>query len=275
MRMFKDVEERIWFSKWQSKTKQLKTVMDYFRTNISKFTHEHYKCLIEEGSPVYKQIIELASSVFPDHKEYLKEQAEYSTPGEVKIERINLVFEYIERLLKLSEEKVDSETQLQKIRSELETLRQRCSELENQNKLLVDQLVLLQKSHRKILEMAPLASLTKFLEEVQPHLGVDENWAISTCALVILDLAVKKRLEGLGEYSGDSFEACYRRLVEAIKRKERRDVERFLPRPFHDARNKLVHAGHIYKPTPEETEMIVKYVTSFVKDLFPAESTSD
>jgi len=223
--MFHDIEKRIWLSEWLSKTKQLETVIEYFRANTSRFVHSDYRSLTYEGSPVYKQILELAKLVFPDHEKYFTQQAEYDYPSDIKEEHINVVFDYIERLMKVVRKREGLGNQIQKFKNESEALRRKCEELGNQNKLLTQQLALLQKSHEKILKMAPLASLTKLLDEVRPLLGIGENWAICTCALALSDIAVAKKLEELGEYSGDSFEARYRRLIEAVKRKEGRNVE--------------------------------------------------
>jgi len=262
-----DVEKRIWLEEGLSKAKQLKIIMEHFQTNRAKFTDSLGR-LTDAGTPVYKQILKLAGSVFPHHESYFTEQAKHDYPWQVTENRIGAVFDYIERLLQASEGKAGFEDQAQKYKNESEALQRKCEELENQNKLLAQQLALLQKSHEKILEIAPLASLSKLLEEARP-LGVDENWAIGICALNLLEAAVTKKLDDLGEYSGDSFEARYRRLVETVRRKEHRDIDRLLPKPFYDARSKLVHGGHKHRPTPEETEIMVKYVTNFIKDLFP------
>lgn len=114
-------------------------------------------------------------------------------------------------------------------------------------------------------------NLALLLEKARP-LEIDENWVSAICALNLLEISVNKKLEDLGESTDGSFDTRYKRLVVACKAKENRDIQKLLTAPFYTARSKMDHAGHIHKPTPDETKIIVKYVSDFMSELFCKET---
>jgi TRAP-type C4-dicarboxylate transport system substrate-binding protein len=72
---------------------------------------------------------------------------------------------------------------------------------------------------------------------------------------MVKDKLKELRLEMAGEFKNN-----YKTLLAKLKEKniEVSELEKQLPNIFWDIRNKVVHEG--YSPTPEELEIITKYI---------------
>lgn len=84
------------------------------------------------------------------------------------------------------------------------------------------------------------------------------NWAVGVSALALMEVTVNKKLEELGLKRDGSFETRFKRLSSKAKEKRTR-LPDLLASPFYKARNKVIHEGK--EPTPEELEIIFKYLT--------------
>lgn len=250
---------------------ELKVALEHFGAHRETF--RGYTYLNDEGIKPYKQILRLAAKAFPDHENYFAAEANFYQSYEVKLKKLDTVFDYIKRLIKTAEERAQREraqapeTRVRGYEVELGKIKQENVTLKADKKLLTEQLTVMQKSLTKILEGKPFSRLFDLLEKARP-LKIDENWVSAICALNLLEISVNKKLEDLGNSTEGSFNTRYERLTAACKAKEKRDIRRLLPTPLYNARSKMDHAGHKYKPTPQETEMIVKYVSDFISELF-------
>jgi uncharacterized protein YaaN involved in tellurite resistance len=101
------------------------------------------------------------------------------------------------------------------------------------------------------------------------EIRIDENWVLAISSVNLIEAAVNKKLEALGETTDGAFDKRLDRLVEAIKKKENRDIQRMLPKGIYsEVRDKLDHASQKYHPTSSETESIYVTVSNFLKELF-------
>jgi len=99
---------------------------------------------------------------------------------------------------------------------------------------------------------------------------VGENWVLALCSVNLIESLVNKKLEQLKESTDGSFDIRYKRLISAIKAKEKRDIQQLLPLALYNViRNKLDHASHTSKVTSKEAKEISNIVISILKDLFP------
>jgi len=87
-----------------------------------------------------------------------------------------------------------------------------------------------------------------------------ENWSVAICYLTAMEIMVKDKLKELQLEVAGEFKNNYKVLLEQLKNKniEVSELEKQLPNIFWDIRNKVVHEG--YSPTPEELEIITKYI---------------
>jgi hypothetical protein len=87
-----------------------------------------------------------------------------------------------------------------------------------------------------------------------------ENWSVAICYLTAMEIIVKDKLKELQLEIDEEFKNNYKKLLEKLKNKniEVSELEKRLPNIFWDIRNKVVHEG--YSPTPEELEIITKYI---------------
>jgi len=100
----------------------------------------------------------------------------------------------------------------------------------------------------------PLMPLMPILSEW----NLSVNWAVGASALALIEVMVNKKLEELGLDRGGSFEDRFGRLSTKAKEKGIQ-LPDLLAGPFYKARSKVVHEGK--EPTPEELEIIFKYLT--------------
>ena len=100
----------------------------------------------------------------------------------------------------------------------------------------------------------PLLPLIPLLKEW----GLSINWAVGASALALIDVAVNKKLEELKLKRDGSFETRFKRLSSKAKEKGI-SLPDLLAGPFYKARSKVIHEGK--EPTPEELEIILKYLT--------------
>jgi len=98
---------------------------------------------------------------------------------------------------------------------------------------------------------------------------VDENWVLAVCAVNLIEAAVNKKLEDLGQSIEGDFSKKLSRLTVAVKESEGRIIQQMLPSALYDkVRHRLDHASHKYHPTEAEAENIYRDVASFLQDLF-------
>lgn len=100
----------------------------------------------------------------------------------------------------------------------------------------------------------PLLPLMPILNEWR----LSFNWAVGVSALALIEVIVNKKLEEIGLKKDGSFETRFKRLSSKAKEKGIR-LPDLLASPFYKARSKVVHEGK--EPTPEELEIILKYLT--------------
>jgi len=87
--------------------------------------------------------------------------------------------------------------------------------------------------------------------------GLSINWAVGASALALIEVMVNKKLIDLGLNKDGSFENRFKRLSMKAREKMLR-LPDLLASPFYQARNKVIHEGK--EPTPEELEIILKYL---------------
>jgi hypothetical protein len=101
-------------------------------------------------------------------------------------------------------------------------------------------------------------------------IDVDGNWALAICSINLIEAAVNKKLEDLKKSTKGDFSERLKRLRNAVKVSESRDIQQLLPKAMYDRiRSKLDHASHKYKVTPAEAGSIYFSVVGFLEELFP------
>lgn len=100
-------------------------------------------------------------------------------------------------------------------------------------------------------------------------LPTDEHWVLALCSANLIEAIVNKKLEELDESTEGNFEKRYKRLAQAIKKKEHRDISQLLPLAIYKGiRNKLDHASHSNRVTPKEAKDISKIVKDLINEVF-------
>ena len=105
------------------------------------------------------------------------------------------------------------------------------------------------------------------LKGICDAVGLDDAWVDAVTALNVLEAAVNLKLDEIGEPVSGSFDSRLQRVPSRIEEVEGRRIQVILSSALYKARGKVAHAGHRYKPTREETESIVEWVSTFVQDL--------
>ncbi|MEM2419500.1 MAG: hypothetical protein QXL38_00755 [Candidatus Bathyarchaeia archaeon] len=95
--------------------------------------------------------------------------------------------------------------------------------------------------------------------------GLGENWATSMIHLQALEIAINKTLEKLNVKAEGGFKDKFKKLVEKIGDSKFLELERMLPDPFWNLRNKVVHEG--YEPSNEELNIIVEWTSRILEKL--------
>ncbi|MEM0011022.1 MAG: hypothetical protein QW612_05635 [Candidatus Bathyarchaeia archaeon] len=95
--------------------------------------------------------------------------------------------------------------------------------------------------------------------------GLGENWATSIIYLQALEIAINKTLERLNVKAEGGFKDKFKKLVEEINDPKFLELEKILPAPFWDLRNKVVHEG--YEPSNEELDTIVEWTSRILEKL--------
>lgn len=128
----------------------------------------------------------------------------------------------------------------------------------------------LKKAIEVMVRFKGLPELNELLEASRnAGLPTDEHWVLALCSANLIEAIVNKKLESLGESTKGAFTQRYRRLVKIIKEKEQRDISELLPLAIYDGiRNKLDHASHSNRVTPEEALDISKIVRNLIDEIF-------
>ena len=127
----------------------------------------------------------------------------------------------------------------------------------------------LRKTIEIMVKYKGLPELNDLLETARNSgLSTDENWVLALCSVNLIESVVNKKLDDLGESTKGNFESRYERLRKVIKEKEQRDIQQLLPIALYKViRNKLDHASHVNRVTPEEAKDICKIVVSLMAEL--------
>lgn len=113
-----------------------------------------------------------------------------------------------------------------------------------------------------------LFGLSSIMGKIKKFVGIDETACMCIFSLSLLEIAINKKLNDLGETTKGDFDKRYGKLVEVAKRKERKKLPAVLPKTMYKARSLLLHGGHKIIPPREESEQIVNWVEEFMKKLF-------
>jgi hypothetical protein len=115
-----------------------------------------------------------------------------------------------------------------------------------------------------------LPELGELLEKARNiRLMIDENWVLALCSTNLIEAIVNKKLEEYKVSTEGNFENKYFRLVNVIKEKEQRDIQQLMPLALYKGiRNKLDHASHTYRVTPNEAKQISKIVIDLIAEVF-------
>jgi len=143
-------------------------------------------------------------------------------------------------------------------------------------KSLYDQAVGEIESQKKVIDILAksrgLPLLNDLIQKSKASgIGIDENWAVTICAVNLIEAAVNKKLEDFGESTKEEFNRRLDRLTKIIEEKEGRNIQTLIPRALKTVRDKLDHASHKYKPVSFETTTFVEQALSFLENLFPSE----
>jgi hypothetical protein len=153
-------------------------------------------------------------------------------------------------------------------------------ELEKHEELFEDPQLLLRlialMAIREISFGVAFVTLRPFFEVLnmaRDRLGIDENWAIASFALNLEESLVKKKLSELGVPKNEvrgTFHDLLEKTTNLIETKEGRRLasDVFLSAGYRKIRNKLVHEGHLWKPTRKETNEIVRHLLRLTKALW-------
>jgi hypothetical protein len=115
-----------------------------------------------------------------------------------------------------------------------------------------------------------LPELNELMENARnAKLPVDEHWVLALCSANLIEAIVSKKLEELKLPTDGSFESKYKRLSNAIKEKEQREIQQLLPPALYKGiRNKLDHASHSNRVTPKEAKDISRFVMNLIEEVF-------
>ncbi len=99
--------------------------------------------------------------------------------------------------------------------------------------------------------------------------SLNEGWAAATCYLAAMEIAINKAM-GDSKLSADEngdFSKRFNRLlkIQAEKGKPLTGLSKQLPQAFWKLRNDVIHGG--YRPTPEELELIIRWVQEMTQSL--------
>jgi hypothetical protein len=113
----------------------------------------------------------------------------------------------------------------------------------------------------------PLTGIARVEELVNTKpFGLNENWAVASCYLSAMEIAVNKRLKKEGIESDEKdFASKFKTLSNVLENKGVKisELEKELPSAFWKLRNQVIHAG--YTPTEEELDLIIKWVKKILK----------
>jgi len=143
-------------------------------------------------------------------------------------------------------------------------------------KLQYDQAIEKIENRKRVIEILAksrgLPLLNDLIQKSQTSgMDIDENWAVTICAVNLIEAAVNKKLEDFRESTEGKFNKKLDRLTKIIKEKEGRNIQKLIPRALKTVRDKLDHASHKYKPVSIETTTFVEQALSFLDNLFPPE----
>lgn len=115
-----------------------------------------------------------------------------------------------------------------------------------------------------------LPELNELLEKARSvKLSTDEHWVLALCSANLIEAIVNKKLEELRLSTEGNFENRYKRLADAIKEREQRDIQKLLPLALYKGvRNKLDHASHALRVTPKEAKDINNIVINLISEVF-------
>jgi len=212
----------------------------------------------------YGAEIKLLFSGLEDHLGYLRE--EQLKDALDTIESIVITIKKLQGHLGYIEELVPSASAtiaLEQKKRELELFRNENEQLKHRIELLTDSLI----GELWLVELLDIAT---------KHLEISEPWFRCVTALNLLEASIKKKLENLGEpaeVKNENFEKRYDRLLNALGRAGVANADlnelRGLTVPMlWEARHKIDHEGHKYRPTPKEAKEIIDAVSALIQKLF-------
>jgi len=111
----------------------------------------------------------------------------------------------------------------------------------------------------------PLGGIAR-IGELVSTVGLNENWAVASCYLSAMEIAINKRLKKESVESGEKeFTGKFKTLLEVLEKKGIKisELEKELPPAFWKLRNQVIHAG--YTPTEEELNFIITWVKKILK----------
>jgi hypothetical protein len=123
-------------------------------------------------------------------------------------------------------------------------------------------------SQQGVVAEAKLSSYSAVLGRLRELLNIDETTFTCLCSLSLFEIAINKKLKDLGEKTEGNFDDRCKRLVEVVRKKEKRSLQTILPPAMYKARNLLLHGGHEHKPTAQESEQIIRWIEDFMVKLF-------
>lgn len=112
-----------------------------------------------------------------------------------------------------------------------------------------------------------LNNLLKILRDID----LDFNWLMAVTTLCAQEVAVKKKLDELGEsYEGEDFQKIAERLIDTMKKRELEESEILLSisRAYRHIRAKVIHAPHKTRLNQEEADAIFYNTEALVRTLF-------
>jgi len=123
--------------------------------------------------------------------------------------------------------------------------------------------------------MSTIEEKIEILLDTLEKVGLDFNWLIAITSLATQEIAVKRKLDELGEfYSEEDFQKLAEKLMRAIERRGERapHILMSIVRSYRHIRAKIMHDPHKTKISTEEADAIFNNTRALVRRLFEAES---